>query len=75
MGLNKHITILTCAKDSVSKEYTPEGNELLNREKDESTNNFSSKIMHLFFGQNVGRLFTIVTFFNVLKSSKHIKCH
>ena len=44
---NKHITILTCAKDSVSKEYTPEGSELLNREKDESTNNFSTDTVDL----------------------------
>ena len=38
----EHITELICAKDSVGKGYAPEPKELLNNEKDESDNDFST---------------------------------
>ena len=39
--VEKHVTLLTCAKDSVGQSYEPESNELLNKEKNES-NSFST---------------------------------
>ena len=38
----EHITELICAKDSVGKGYAPEPKELLNNEKDDSDNDFST---------------------------------
>jgi len=39
---SEHVTTLICAKDSLGQAYEPEGLELLNREKDEKENNFST---------------------------------
>ena len=39
--VEKHVTLLTCAKDSLGQSYEPESNELLNKEKNES-NSFST---------------------------------